>query len=134
MSSVSTVMILSFQTDRSRQTVQTQIRVYTVCYSICIVWMHFSMKNPYESNFRIITVYFSGVRIFRSFMVDIEMRKPVFETRLDSKLARVFDILDVESVGIVLSMERITDVQADLRLCCSHMAKTGFLTTWLKCL
>ena len=27
------------------------------------------MKNPYESNFGIITVYFSGVRIFRSFMV-----------------------------------------------------------------
>ena len=23
------------------------------------------------------------------------------------------------------------DVQADLRLCCSHMAKTGFLMTWL---
>ena len=23
------------------------------------------------------------------------------------------------------------DAQADLRLCCSHMAKTGFLMTWL---
>ena len=45
------------------------IRVYTVCHSICIVWMHFSMKNPYESNFRIITVYFSSVRMFRSFTV-----------------------------------------------------------------
>ena len=26
------------------------------------------------------------------------------------------------------------DAQADLRLCCSHMAKTGFLMKWLTCL
>ena len=25
----------------------------------------------------------------------------------------------------------LTDAQADVRLCCSHMAKTGFLMTWL---
>ena len=38
---VSTVMILSFRTDRSGQTVQTQIRllisIYTVCHSVCIL-------------------------------------------------------------------------------------------------
>ena len=38
------------------------IRVYTVCHSICIVWTHYSMKNPYVSNFRIITVHFSDVQ------------------------------------------------------------------------
>ena len=38
-------MILSFRTDRSGQSVQSQIRlllirVYTVCHSVCIFWMH----------------------------------------------------------------------------------------------
>ena len=26
------------------------------------------------------------------------------------------------------------DVQADLRLCCSHMARAGFVMTWLICM
>ena len=43
-----TVMILSFRTDRSGETVQTRIRllleVYTVCHSVCIFWMHYSVK------------------------------------------------------------------------------------------
>ena len=40
-----TVIFLSFRTDRSGQTVQTQIRllrVYTVCNPLCIFWMHYS--------------------------------------------------------------------------------------------
>ena len=42
------------------------------------------------------------------------------------------EILDIETRGIILSKQRIrkADAQADLRLCCSHMAKTGFLKTW----
>ena len=36
----------------------TRPRVYTVCHSVCIVWMHYSMEIPYESKFRIITVIF----------------------------------------------------------------------------
>ena len=42
-----TIIFLSFRTDRSGQTVQTQIRlllirVYTVWNSLCIFWMHYS--------------------------------------------------------------------------------------------
>ena len=55
---MATVMILSFR---------TQIRVYTVCHSVCIVWTHFSMVEPHSSNFRVFTTNVLGVRIFRKF-------------------------------------------------------------------
>ena len=68
-----TVMILSFRTDMSGQTVQTQIRlllrVYTVCHSVCIVRTHNSMVEPHSSNFRVITTNILGVPIFRKFTV-----------------------------------------------------------------
>ena len=66
---ITTVMFLSFRTDRSGQTVQTQIRLCTVCHSVCIVWTHYSMVEPHSSNFRVITTNSLGVRIFRKFMV-----------------------------------------------------------------
>ena len=61
-----TVMILSFRTDRSSQTMQTQIRllrsslirVYTVCYSVYIFWANSSVVKRFCSNFRIITAIF----------------------------------------------------------------------------
>ena len=60
-----TVMILSFWIDRSWRTVQTQIRlknslirVYTVCNSDYIFWMHDSKVEPHCSNFRISTAVF----------------------------------------------------------------------------
>ena len=40
------------------------------CLQFCIVWTHYSMVEPHSSNFRVITTNFSGVRIFRKFMVD----------------------------------------------------------------
>ena len=75
---LSTVIFLSFRTDRSGQTVQTQIRlllesslirVYAVCNSGCIFWVHYSSIKPSCSNFRVITANFLGVRIFRIFTV-----------------------------------------------------------------
>ena len=45
------------------------IKVYTVCCSVCIFWMHYSVVKPLCSNFRVITTNISDVRIFRSFMV-----------------------------------------------------------------
>ena len=53
-------MILSFRTDGSWQTVQTQIwiRVYTICNSVCIFWTHDSKVEPHCSNFRISTAVF----------------------------------------------------------------------------
>ena len=67
-----TVMILSFRTDRSWQTVQAQIRllirVYTVCNSLCIFWTHYSTVKPL-CNFRVISANFWGVLIFRIFTV-----------------------------------------------------------------
>ena len=66
-----TVIFLSFRTDRPGQTVQRSslIRVYTVCNSLCIFWMHYSKEKPSCSTFRVITTNFLGVRIFRKFMV-----------------------------------------------------------------
>ena len=69
---VDTIMILSFRTDRSGQTVQTQIRlirVYTICNSGCIFWVHYSLVKPSGWNFRVITANFWGVRINRIFTV-----------------------------------------------------------------
>ena len=62
-------MILSFQTDRPGQTVQTQkleeqsdqgIMVYTVCNSVCIFWMHYSKVQPTCSTFRVFIANVSG--------------------------------------------------------------------------
>ena len=57
-----TVIFLSFRTDRSGQTVQTQrsslIRVYTVCNSLYIFWMHYSTEKPSCSTFWVITINF----------------------------------------------------------------------------
>ena len=50
-------------------TVQTQIRVYTVCHSVCIVWTHYSMVDIHSSNFRVNTTNFLSVWIFRKFTV-----------------------------------------------------------------
>ena len=69
-----TLMILIFRTDMPGQIVQTQIRsslirVYTVCHSVCIVWTHYSMVEPHNSNFRVITTNFLGVQILRKITV-----------------------------------------------------------------
>ena len=45
------------------------IWVCTVCCSVCIFWMHYSMVKPPCSNFMVITANVSGVQIFRSFTV-----------------------------------------------------------------
>ena len=57
-----TITILSFRTNRSGQTVyrSSLIRVYTVCHSVCIFWMHYSIVKPPHSNFRVITSKFFG--------------------------------------------------------------------------
>ena len=70
-----TVMILIFRTDRIGQTVQNQtrlsslIRVFTVCYSICVFLTKYATVWPFCLNFRLITAKFSGVRKFRNFTV-----------------------------------------------------------------
>ena len=66
-----TLMIPSFQTDRSVQTPNSVglhdvhvpkrsslIRVYTVCHSVCIYWTYYSMIKIHIVHFRIITAYF----------------------------------------------------------------------------
>ena len=78
-----TVIFLSFWTDRSWQTVQTQIRLLLEKQSdqglhclqfLCILWMHYSEETPSCSTFRVITTNFLGVRIFRKFTVFIRSR------------------------------------------------------------
>ena len=74
-------MILRFWTGGSRQTVQTQIRlllirVYTVCNSVCIFWMHCSMVKPSCSSFKVITANCFGVWMFRMFMVSSDCGWP----------------------------------------------------------
>ena len=43
------------------------IRVYTVCHSVCIYWMHYSVVRLPCSSFRVVTANFLYVRIFRNF-------------------------------------------------------------------
>ena len=66
-------MILSFRTDRSEQTVQTQIRLlleeqsdqglHCLPFRLHRLDSH-SMVEPHSSNFRVITTNVLGVRIF----------------------------------------------------------------------
>ena len=60
---------------------QTAPRIYTVCNSSCIFWMHYSTVKPSCLNFRVITANFSGVRIFRKFMVLFSPCVPEFSDR-----------------------------------------------------
>ena len=72
------------------------------------------------------------------------MRKPVFghlrpgktKPACSASEARYsIKILGVASIDISERQSRwsdCTDAQADLRLCCSYMTETDFLTTWLK--
>ena len=46
---------------------------HTVCHSVCILWIHYSMVVPHSSNFRVFTTNVLGVRIFRKFTV---VKKP----------------------------------------------------------
>ena len=41
------------------------IRVYTVCNSLCIFWMHYSTEKSYCSTFRVITANFRVSEILR---------------------------------------------------------------------
>ena len=47
------------------------IRIFTVCFSICIFWRHFFAIMPICLNFRVITAKISDVPKFRSFTVII---------------------------------------------------------------
>ena len=69
------VMIQNFRTDKSRQTVQTQIRLLleeqsdqgpTVCFSICIFLTKYPNVWPL---LRLVTAKFSGIQKLRNFMV-----------------------------------------------------------------
>ena len=156
-----TVRILSFRTDRYGQTVQTQIRllleesslirVYTVCNSVCIFWMHYSTVKPSCSNFSVIKANVLGVRIFRSFTVtslkihllcSLSIEPPSDKTNILtcapskdsdqpghlSSLIRVFAVRSMGSWGPKLSscgQRRLwsdwADDQADLSLHWAHM-------------
>ena len=66
---------LSIRTDMSGQTVQTQrsslIRVFTVCYSICIILTKYPKVWPLCLNFSKITAKIFGVQKFRNLTVFI---------------------------------------------------------------
>ena len=53
----STVMFLSFWTDRGKHCRSSLIRVYTACYPVYIFWAN-SVVKQFCSNFRIITAIF----------------------------------------------------------------------------
>ena len=63
---MTTVLFLSFRTEKSEQTVQTQIRLLLKEQSdqglhcllfVYIIWTHFSMVKPRWSNFRMIITF-----------------------------------------------------------------------------
>ena len=60
-------MLLRFQTDKSGQAVQPQIRVFTGCKAA--IKNHFSVVKFLCSNFNLITAKFSGVPKLRKFTV-----------------------------------------------------------------
>ena len=91
-------MILIFRTDKSRQTVETQIRlllrVFTVCYSIYIFLTKYLKVWPLFLNFRCITAKFSGVRKFRNFTV--------VQDSMNSKFPNLkFQILVIFYTGVI---------------------------------
>ena len=55
------------------QTAPSQIRVYTVCHSVCIVWTRYSMVDPHSSNFRVITTNILGVQILENLRYPINL-------------------------------------------------------------
>ena len=63
------------------QTAPSLIRVYTVCNSGCIFWVHYSSVKPSCSNFRVITANVLGVRKFRNFKVHIYGTQGSFRQR-----------------------------------------------------
>ena len=71
-----TVIILSFWTETSGKQgrPRSDCSIYTVGISVCIFWTHYSMAKPPSSNFRVITVNFLAVRIFRIFKVPYLIR------------------------------------------------------------
>ena len=72
-----TLMILSFQTDMPGQTVQIQIRLLLEeqsdqglhCLPFRLHHLDSVVVEPHSSNFRVITTFCLGVRIFRKFTV-----------------------------------------------------------------
>ena len=75
------------------------IRVYTVCNSLCIIWMDYSKETPSCSTFRVITTNFLGVRIFRKFTVfpPCYVLKEVYWTK--NKNLRVLPSIFLEDGG-----------------------------------
>ena len=75
---ITTVIIWNIGTDRSEQTVQTQINVYSVCYSVCIFWTQYCTVKSNYSICRTITMIIQGVPIFRIFTVRQFFVKPTY--------------------------------------------------------
>ena len=65
-----TVMILSIQTEGSGQI--SMIRVFIVCHSICIFWMHCCL------NFRVTTAIYFRCPNFSEFRVSMEKTQLIF--------------------------------------------------------
>ena len=74
---IHTIMILSFQTDRSEQCRHwsdcswwsSLIKISNVCHSVFIFWTHLSMVKQQCSYFRIITTFFSADQMFWIFNI-----------------------------------------------------------------
>ena len=109
-------LMLSFRTDRSGQTMQTQIRqlleeqsdqdsVYIVCHSVCIFWTHYSVLKRYCSTFRIFTS-FSGVWIFRNFTVTPIPSRKLLRIKVTPDLHPTYS-KNGGNLGLVLKMKNI---------------------------
>ena len=72
-----TVVILSFRTGKNGK--QCRLRVFTVCYSICIFLTKYLKVWLLSLNFRKITAKFSGVRKFRNVMVALAIYDGEYE-------------------------------------------------------
>ena len=111
-----TVQILCIGTDRSQQTVQTKIRlllrkqsdqgrsslirVYAVCHSISIFWMHWCNVTSNFSIFRTIMAIVRGVPNFRIFTVSSFKLLRLFPTQLCPKIGKMYFIIPILTTEI----------------------------------
>ena len=98
------------------------IRVCTVCHSVYIGWTHYTTVKTLYSNFRVITVNCSGVRIYRIFMVHhfqtlttvprihVWMVGPVPTVSMHLHASVSLDILDLLAISVSAVIIIITTI------------------------
>ena len=85
-----------------------------------------------ESSFTAIIWATSRENLSSGFATKVDSNWPVQPQKLARGLKfRIYKLKALHYLGANNKGADCADAQVDLRLCCSQMAKTGFLMTWL---